>query len=116
MVWNYHQQRFPFELRSFFESLYKGPRHRNIGDGVVRNPRTHFHCCDLEMDPVDHLESIQQPAFFAVSLTYTVLVNQIFHCHFSERYSLFFADTQYPNIAGGMNPSTSPYHILHRVK
>ena len=116
MVYTYLKQRFPVDVREFFFSLYRGPRHRNTGDDIVRDPQYYFHCHDLAAEPTDHLVHVQQPAYFAVSMTYIVLVNQMFHCHFPEQFARFFSHTQYPNVAGGLNPSASPYHVLRKVR
>jgi hypothetical protein len=55
-------------------------------------------------------------AHFGASLAYVVLVNQAVHNHFHAKHRAFFALTQYPTVAGGMNPSRSPYDIFGAVE
>jgi len=115
-AWNYHNSSFQIDLRRFFDSLERGPRERNIGDGIVRDPRYSFHVEDLlyDADHPDHLAHIRPEhlAFFAASLTYVVLINQIVHAHFRQLHDEFWRLTRYPLVAGGMNPTKSPYCIL----
>lgn len=114
-AWTYHQNVFPEHVRTFFASLHRGPRVRNVGDGVVRDPMVSFHLADLTRHPgPDHLAHVpsSQLPFFVVSLTYVVLINQVVHAHFRSVHSDFWKHTRYPIVAGGLNPCRSPYDIL----
>ena len=117
-AWKYHTTLFLDDIRNFFESLYNGEREKNIGDGIVRDPNNSFHVADLakKKERKDHLEHISRDnqVHFATSLTYVVLINQIVHSHFPDIHSEFWQKTRYPLVAGGLNPSRSPYDILDR--
>ena len=79
-AWTYHNDSFPEDVRDFFASLRHGPRERNIGDGVVRDSESSFHLADLlaQDGHPDHLVHVRKPnlQYFAVSLTYVVLINR----------------------------------------
>jgi len=115
-AWIYHTTLFMDDIRKFFISLEHGPRERNIGDGIVRDPNYSFHVADLlfEDGRPNHLSHIPQEnqAYFATSLTYVVLLNQIVHSHFRNIHNEFWNRTRYPLVAGGLNPSRSPYAIF----
>jgi|JI8StandDraft_1071087.scaffolds.fasta_scaffold345631_1 hypothetical protein len=114
-AWEYHNKFFRQDLQEFFSSLERGPRTRNGGDRIVRDPRYSFHVEDLILARgYDHLVHISKEhiAYFAVSLTYVVMINQIVHAHFPHLHEQFWQITRYPLIAGGMNPSRLHYVIL----
>ena len=114
-AWEYHNNFFSQDILGFFRSLERGPRTRNTGDSIVRDPRYSFHAEDLTLGRgYDHLAHITQKhiAYFAVSLTYVVMINQVVHAHFSHLHEQFWKITRYPLIAGGMNPSRLHYVIL----
>jgi hypothetical protein len=115
-AWTYHTDTFPDHVRRFFESLHMGPRVQGGGDGIVRDPQFSFHIDDLTLSTKrpDHLEHISQNELqlFAASLTYVVLINQVVHAHFPHIHDEFWSRTRYPLVAGGLNPSRSPYDII----
>ncbi len=96
-VLGYYRASFAHDLRGFFATAKKRPFTQSVG-GVLEENGPGFSVMSLYPRPFDclvHVRRTELP-FFAASLAYVVLVNEVIHHHFPGRHREFNENHQFP--------------------
>lgn len=129
-IQDYYNHQFRTDFQQFWQSLKQyGSVSRCRGSLLRQGHNTgawqnenQFSCWDLSLFAHDHLKGMNEErlARFACSLFYTILMDQLMYCHFSDNYREFYQLTRYPKMdsscewAGGIDMAR-PHAVLQVV-